>query len=330
MVGDLPTYSVVVEMENAKSIDWDEIGVGLTVLADEIASVSAAGFASPKVIISHAGHDADAQSLRDHINREAPQLKEVSELRFAACPGGRYYELKNNGILAAETDVVVFMDSDTVPESDWLSILLGPFRNPGTVCVNGYTYLFYDDFSSRTFALIWFFPMAQGDKKFAAKRAINANNVAFRRDWIAGHPFPQNNGFKVSCTLLMHQLRREGHEIVHAGARVYHYPPRGWRFFCWRALVTGRDADRKFVALHAPSRSQRIVKSLSRWGTMSWRTTRRVLSHAPQTGMPLWQIPFSLAVGLAFYTLAFLGHFSLAAGLVSDEIETMPDYVGHS
>ncbi|WFP64679.1 MULTISPECIES: glycosyltransferase [unclassified Mesorhizobium] len=330
MVGDLPTYSVVVEMENAKSIDWDEIGVGLTILADEIASVSAAGLASPKVVISHAGHDADAPSLQDHINREAPRLKEVAELRFAACPGGRYYELKNNGVLATDTDIVIFMDSDTVPEPGWLSILLGPFQKPGTVCVNGYTYLFYDDFFSRTFALIWFFPMARGDEKFAAKRAINANNVAFRRDWIASHPFPQNNGFKVSCTLLMHQLRREGHEIVHAGARVYHYPPRGWRFFLWRALVTGRDADRKFVEIKSPSRSRRIAKSFSRWVTNSWRVVRRVIRHAPQTGMSLWQIPLSLIVGLAFYTLAFFGHFGLATGLVRDEIETLPDYVDHS
>ena len=126
------------------------------------------------------------------------------------------------------------------------------------------------------------------------------------------------------------QLWREGHQIVNVDARVSHYSPRGWRFFWWRALVTGRDADRKFVELHSSSRAQRVVKSFSRWATMSWRTTRRVIRHAPQTGMPLWQIPFSLAVGLAFYTLAFLGHFSLAAGLVRDKIETVPDYVGHS
>ncbi|WP_245340478.1 hypothetical protein [Mesorhizobium sp. WSM4313] len=46
--------------------------------------------------------------------------------------------------------------------------------------------------------------------------------------------------------------------------------------------------------------------------------------------MPFWQIPFSLALGLAFYTLAFLGHFGLAAGIVRDQIETLPDYTGHS
>lgn len=325
-----PIYSIVMEMENAKSIDWNEIGLGLKSLAREIAAVSATGFARPKVVVSHGGPDSDGSLLQASIEAEAPELMQVADLTITACPDGRYYELKNNGVLLTEGDIVVFLDSDTVPQPGWLSNLLQPFQQPQTVCVNGHTYLSYGDFFSRTFALIWFFPMARGDERFASKRAINANNVAFRRHWIVNHPFPAHNGFKVSCTLLMHQLRREGHKIVNVDARVYHYSPRGWRFFYWRALVTGRDADRKFVALHAPSRSQRIVKSFSRWWTMSWRTTRRVLSHAPQTGMPLWQIPFSLVVGLAFYTLAFLGHFSLAAGLVSDEIETVPDYVGHS
>lgn len=317
-------------MDNAKSIDWDEIGLGLKTLAREIAAVSAKGHARPKVVISHGGPDGDAASLRRHIEAEAPQLGDVAEIGFAACPDGRYYQLKNNGVRLSEGDVVVFMDSDTVPERNWLSSLLAPFEVPEAICVNGHTYLSHDDFFSRTFALIWFFPMARGDRRFAAKRAINANNVAFRRDWISSHPFPEHNGFKVSCTLLRHQLLREGHEIVNVDARAFHYSPRGWRFFYWRALVTGRDADRKFVALHAPNRTRRIIKSFTRWGTMSWRTTRRVIGHAPQTGMPLWQIPFSLIVGLAFYSLAFLGHFSLADGLVRDEIEIVPDYVGHS
>jgi hypothetical protein len=325
---DEPTsYSLVVEMENARSVDWDEVGVGLKALAREIAAVSSIGFARPKIVISHAGTGADAQSLRSDIEAEAPQLTQVADLAFVASPGGRYYELKNNGILKADSDVVVLTDSDTVAEPGWLSTILQPFKDPGVICVNGYTYLLHDDFVSRTFALIWFFPLAHSDGRFASKRAINANNVALRRSGFVGNPFPMNNGFKVSCTLLMRNLRRQGHEIRSVNARVYHHPPRGWRFFVWRALVTGRDADRKFVDLASPSRMQRIAKSFSHWFTMSWRSTRRIVGHARQTGMPLWQIPFSLILGQAFYSLVFWGQFSFATGMVSDEPETLPDYV---
>ncbi|MER9749596.1 glycosyltransferase [Mesorhizobium sp. M0140] len=330
MAQERPTYSLVVEMENAKSIDWDEIGVGMKALAREITSVSATGLVRPRIVISHGGAESDEDALRREISNEAPQLGQVAEFVFTAFPGGRYYDLKNNGMLASDGDIVIFMDSDVVAEPGWLPGLLEPFENSEVICANGYTYLSYDDFFSRTFALIWFFPMARGDGRFASKRAINANNVAFRREWIVSHPFPKHNGFKVSCTLLMRELLREGHKIHNVDARVYHYSPRGWRFFYWRALVTGRDADRKFVALNSPSRARRIVKSFSRWLTMSWRTTRRIVGHARETGMPLWQVPFSLIVGQAFYGLAFWGQFSFATGMVRDKIETVPDYVGHS
>ncbi|QKC81587.1 glycosyltransferase [Mesorhizobium sp. NZP2077] len=315
-------------MENARSVDLDEVSIGLTALAREIGAVSSLGLARPQVVISHGGDDADTVLLRCNIASAALRLEQVADLIFVACPGGRYYDLKNNGIPATDGDIVIFTDSDTVTESGWLSAMLDPFQDPVTVAVNGYTYLYYDDFMSRTFALIWFFPMAKRDARFASKRAINANNVAFRRDWITDHPFPENNGFKVSCTLLMRELERDGHKLISANARVYHHPPRGWRFFLWRALVTGRDADRKFRELESSRRGRRIAKSLSRWLTMSWRTARRVIRHARQTGMPIWQIPLSLLVGLAFYSLAFWGQFSLAMGLITDEIEVLPDFTG--
>ncbi len=324
-----PGYSIVVEMENTRSIDWDEVGVGLAALAREIENFSSADPSKPTVVISHSGGDADSLVLRRNIATATAELEAVANLRFLACPGARYYVLKNNGVLSAHGDIVVFYDSDTVAEDGWLAALLDPFRDDATVAVNGYTYLLHDNFLSRTFALAWFFPLAQNDTKFASKRAINANNVAFRRNWIADHPFPESNGFKVSCTLLLDELHRGGRELVCAEARVGHYPPRGWRFFCWRALVTGRDADRKLVARKFAGRSRRIAKAFSRWFTMTWRTTRRIIWHARSVGMPVWQIPFSLLVGLAFHSLAFFGQLTFVLGLVSDQTEVLPDHTWH-
>ncbi|WP_292065209.1 glycosyltransferase family 2 protein [Mesorhizobium sp.] len=60
-------------------------------------------------------------------------MGDVAEIDFAACPDGRYYQLKNNGVRLSEGDVVVFMDSDTVPERNWLSNLLAPFEVPEAI-----------------------------------------------------------------------------------------------------------------------------------------------------------------------------------------------------
>lgn len=325
------TYSIVVEMENAKYINEDEVGVSLTALAREIGRATTDDqYARPEVIIVHNGQDTDTPLLQQRICDLVPRLGAVANLVFGACTGGRYYEVKNKGAELATGDAVIFTDSDTTVEHGWLSALLKPLQDPKTTAVNGYTYLGFDDFASRTFALLWFFPLRDGDQRFASRRAMNANNCAFRRLWLASHPYPANNGFKVSCTLLTNQLRESGYDFVRVDARASHYPPRGWRFFFWRALVTGRDADRKYVALESTSRGKRALKATRRWFSTSWRVSKRLTAHAPQVGMPIWQIPFALIVGLVFCTLVFLAQAAMALGLIRDEPEHVPLYVVHS
>lgn len=325
------TYSIVVEMENAKSINEDEIGVSFRALAREIEGATTHDqYPKPEVIVVHSGQAAETPLLQQRLAELVPQLGAVANMVFCASTGSRYYQIKNAGIGLATGDVVVFCDSDTVMETGWLPALLKPLQDPKTIAVNGYTYLSCDDFASRTFALLWFFPLRDGDQRFASRRAMNANNCAFRRDWLASHPYPASNGFKVSCTLLTSQLKKSGHDFVRVDARASHYPPRGWRFFFWRALVTGRDADRKYVALESPSRTARVVKATRRWFSMSRRVSGRIIAHATQLGMPVWQIPFALAVGLVFCTLVFFGQAAMALGLVRDEPEFVPLYVGHS
>jgi hypothetical protein len=327
----LQTYSIVVEMENAKSIDEDEIGVSFRALTREIESATTHDrYPKPEVIVVHSGQNTETPLLQQRIAELVPQLGAAANLVFSASTGSRYYEVKNAGAGLATGDIVVFCDSDTVMESGWLPVLLEPLQDPKTTAVSGYTYLGCDDFASRTFALLWFFPLRDGDQRFASRRAMNANNCAFRRSWLAGHPYPANNGFKVSCTLLTSQLRESGHDFVRVNARASHYPPRGWRFFFWRALVTGRDADRKYVALEAASRGARVLKAARRWFSTSRRVSGRIITRAARVGMPIWQIPFALIVGLIFCTLVFVAQATMALGLVRDEPEHVPAYVGHS
>jgi hypothetical protein len=64
MVDEPSTYSIVVEMENARSIDRDEIGIGLVALAREIAEVSSS---------------ISVDYLRDHLKKR--------EVIWLECPG---------------------------------------------------------------------------------------------------------------------------------------------------------------------------------------------------------------------------------------------------
>ena len=112
-------------------------------------------------------------------------------------------------------------------------------------------------------------------------------------------------------------------------AHVRHKPPRGWRFFLWRAVVMGRDADRRFKALKSDSRARRTANSLSRLVTAEWQALRRI-GRASQVGISLWQAPLAFALASAFNSLVFLGQIAMALGLTRDSVEHVPDYVERS
>lgn len=321
-------FSVIVEMENARTICWEEVGGMLRALVEQLAALATGGW-KPQVLLVHPGTETDSPTLRAAALQQAPRLDEAARLQVIACPQGRYYELKNAGIARADGDIVVLLDSDSVPERDWLQTLLAPFEDPGVTIVSGHTYLSHCDFVSRVLALIWLFPLREGDQRAAQRRALNANNCAFRREALGPAPFPRDHGFKVSCTKLMRRLEAQGIQLVRVPAYATHAPLTGWRFLAWRALVTGRDADRKYAALKSPARGRRLVAALGFAWRMQMRAVRRVLFQHRLVQMAWYEVPPALLLGLLFYALAGLAQLKRACGLTLDRPETIPACAEH-
>lgn len=332
-VAQVPTrFTVVMEMENARLITREEFDQTVSALQREIAAwcEGQAGTRTAQVIFVHAG-GAEETAILDGLLRDgAPELAALADLDIVSVPGGRYYEIKNAAIPIARGEIVVFLDADSVPEPGWLAKMLAPFADQTVTIVNGFTALEHDDFLSRTYALFWIFPLAKGDERFASKRSLNVNNSAFRRSWIAAHPFPENNGFKVSCSILWDQVRQDRVITRRVDAVALHKPPRGIRFLVWRALVTGRDNDRRYTVLKSPSRLRRLRHSLGRLWTAEWRSLRRIFGKGGHVGMPVWERPPAFLVASAFHLLSFASQVAMAAGLVSDKVERVPDYVERS
>jgi hypothetical protein len=68
------SYSIVVEMENAKAIDWHEVGIGLAALAREIRAATELGYpAKPQMIFVHPGAADDTPALQREIADRVPE-----------------------------------------------------------------------------------------------------------------------------------------------------------------------------------------------------------------------------------------------------------------
>jgi hypothetical protein len=332
-IADVRTgITIVMEMENARLITREEFGETLSTLQREIAGWRSdrSEWRTAQVIFVQEGGPDETAMLRGMLRDMAPGLAALAELDVVSLPGGRYYDLKNAAIPWASGEIVLFLDADSVPRPDWLPMMLAPFDDPAVTIVNGFTALEHDDFLSRTYALFWIFPLARGDERFAAKRSLNVNNSAFRRAWIAEHPFPDSNGFKVSCSILWDQSTRAGVVTRRVEALALHKPPRGLRFLVWRAMVTGRDNDRRYAILKSPSRARRLRHSIGRLWTAEWRSLRRIFGKGGHVGMPVWERPAAFFVASVFHGLTFISQAGMAAGLVPDRVERVPDHVARS
>ena len=316
--------SIVIEFENATMVSWDRVGILCRTLASQIAGLGLR--ATPEVICVHANDDRESALLREQILTESSDLGMVADLRCIALPGGRYYELKNAGIAAAHGDVIVLTDSDVLPEPGWLQELVCPFEDETTVAATGHTFLGHDNLFSRTFALTWVFPLRDNDQRAIDRRSFVANNCALRSDWIKAHPFAGNTGFKVDCTLMARHLQANQIGIVRVPARACHAPLSGFRFFIWRALVTGRDADRKIRALGCSNNVTRVARALKQGVKTQLRTVRRVLTRYRHVALPLWQVPIAVAIGTTFYGLALIAQILHGLGISSSPVERVPAY----
>ena len=320
--------SLIVEMDNAALVEWDEVRDSLDALRRELEGWrSSQPGAIAEVIFVQPGDAADAQTLREKIEARIPAFAALAEIRFRGVPDGRYYDLKNEGIRSAKGDIVVFYDSDTTPEPGWLPAMAAPFDDPAIIGVYGMTALDYDDFLSRVYALFWFFPLRDNDDRKAAKRSLNANNCAFRRGWIAANPFPYHPGFKVSCSMLWRRILRENIPMVRVDVWVIHRAPRGLGFFVWRALVSGRDQDRRYAEFRSPHRGKRLGHAFSRLFSQLWETARRTVMHHGDVGIPTWQAPAAFLLWSGFVLLTFAGHVDHVFRGRDDVVETVPDAI---
>jgi hypothetical protein len=287
-----PRVSIVIEWDNIALAGARRAQAMLRRLAAEL------GPAPPplEILLCH------ESSLHPDLSLDEYGLPPV--WRAIPVAGARYYQLKNQGAARSAGEIIVFLDSDVIPDPGWLSALLQPFDDPRVQVVAGHAYIDPTTTYSKAFALTWFFPLRASPAPLQPVTHFFANNVAFRRATLLAHPFPEQAGVsRGACLQLAAELGAAGIAIWKTtAAQVSHPAPRGGRHFVLRALAQGRD---RLLREHGWKATP--IGSFVRYAANCSRGLLLTFRGRARVGLSWPGVPAVLAICWAYYSLYLVG-----------------------
>jgi Glycosyl transferase family 2 len=296
--------SVIVEWENAKLSDLDRAGCMLARLGAQMAEAARKRDLKAELLVLYDSDAIDPAVPRAAIASKIEAAAWPGTIALVPAPGKRYYEQKNAGAELARGEILIFLDSDVVPDEGWLDGLLGALDDPNVDFVGGEAYHATDTLHDRLFAAFWGFPTKHPSHGVYRQQHFYANNLAVRREVFLANPFPAAAAYRGQCAQLAKSMRAKGIPVFRQGASaVSHPPPRGARTFVVRALCQGHDtmywkSRLRFGALlHANP-----AASLLRWLRALWQVLLKVATRARTVGLgPLGALA-AVGVGVAYYS----------------------------
>lgn len=303
---ELASVTIVIEWDNAKRSDVGRPLGMLRALYCQLREMQATFRSRPEIRLLYDSAKIERTFIERLMSEAIGGASWPADMVLFPVSGMRYYEQKNRGALGSGTDVILFLDSDVIPEPGWLRSLVESFCDPRVSVVGGGTYVALDDLLGKAFALFWFFPLREEANDLAATDSFFANNVAFRREVFEKLPFPDSVVYRGRCSLLAAELHDRGVPIFrHRGARVSHPPPKGITHFVLRALCEGHDEI--VLGSSRPSGSARLVfrSFLERIVRLPWV----VLGRHERVQLGVLGALASLGIGYAYHLLRLLGGF---------------------
>ena len=316
-----PRISIVVEWENALLSEGGRPAAMLRTVGRQAVELAAKPDAHPflaggwpwcelLIVFDPARSDSDdLAALLEHCLAEA---EDVLRCRLLSVSDSGYYSKKNHGARAAAGQIVAFLDSDVVPEPDWLEQILAALKDPGIQVVAGNTYIEPVGLIGKTFALTWFFPLRNEEGALQRARSLFANNLAIRREVCERYPFPEIWGSsRGACIVLAAQLALADVPVFHnPRARVAHPAPNGFAHVSMRALAQGRDRvlrERIYGSRMSASWLASGYRLLRHWAGSAWT----ICTGFARVGLNPLLIPAAVAVAAYYYLLYWSGETML-------------------
>ena len=290
-----PYLSVIVELDNVLHGELGRARTMLTRLLDQIRESKLA----PRVEVL-VMYDETAIRPKDAEDIVTTTARETPFVQLVATKGLRYYSLKNEGAGRTKGEILLFVDSDCLPEEDWLRRLLEPFQNSEVDVVTGNSYVDRDTFYSKTFAAGWYFPSRLPDGPLVTVPTTFVNTLAMRRHIFEKYPFPEvsslymGQGVTWNRTLATNRVPI----FLNPSARVAHPPP----VFLRSAIVNGYDTAER---TRQPGESKLQGLKLTYWGYRAHLRTmfRRITLGYRDVGLPRAAVPLAITLAGVYWSL---------------------------
>jgi len=301
-----PSFSIVIEWENVLRAEKWRTRKMLQQLCQQIIKLFPTLLSKPEVIIVYNPEGVEGKELEKIAKEDLKQCNSIIELKIIPAVGLHYYQQKNFGVQHATHDIIIFIDSDVIPEEGWLTGTLEPFSDHRIQVACGNTHIPPNTILEKAFAWFWSFPPKSDSGSISEKKLLYCSNVAFRREIIDAYPFPELPQFRGQCMTLSDTLRRKGIKIFHQPkSSVRHPVPHGLRNFVNAAICQGHDIA---VARRRERKENTLPKGDVRH---SVRALRRIFSTLRQryhhVDLSLKHLVPVLTVILSYYILTFIG-----------------------
>src|SRR5262245_12042354 len=202
--------SVIIEWENAKLSDLNRAERMLTQLGAQIADAARKRDLRAELLLLYDSEEIDPAVPHAAVTARIDRAAWPGTIELVPAPGKRYYEQKNAGAHLAKGEILIFLDSDVVPDGGWLDGLLAALDDPNIDFVGGETYLATETLHDRLFAAFWSFPPKHPSRGIYRRRSFYANNLAVRRETFLANPFPDATAYRGQCSQLAKSMRDKG------------------------------------------------------------------------------------------------------------------------
>lgn len=304
----LQAPSIIFEWETVQDGGVQRAEKGLREVSRQLAELQPCLDSSAEIIVCYEEKDISQQELRSLLDRAAEPANWACSVILVPVPSGtHYYEKKNAGARASGKGIIVFLDTDLLPDPDWLRNLLTAFDDWSTSVLLGATHLDHGTLYEMAVALSWIFPPATYGRGIQPLRRYSSNNLAFRRAVFQKFPFPSRPTYRGQCGDLGKTLLGVGIPIrEHTDARASHPPPAGFQGFVHRAWSAGKD-EQFYASLEAETSFTSAVRQMSH----DYRIVARRIRERRNLLKPGY-VAHTLAwlLGWAYYTIKTAGYLS--------------------